>query len=408
MTSQATPTSNEQAAAESVPAWMTLLLATACGLIVGNVYYAQPLIGLIAPAIGLDKANAGLIVGLTQGGYCVGLLLLAPLGDLVENRWLIVYSLSASVLALLLAAVAPSAPWFLAASLLIGVSSVSVQMLVPIAAHLAPDSIRGRVVGNVMSGLLLGIMLARPMSSLVANYFGWRTVFGASAILMAGVAFALRALLPERRPEATHNYASLIGSLWKIFRDMPVLRRRAAYQTALFAGFGLFWTAVPLELAGPTFGLTQRGIAFFALAGAAGALSAPIAGRLADRGWSRIATGACFVLAAISFVIAWVGGHGSIVALLAAGILLDMGVQGNQILGQRAIYALSAESRSRLNGLYVAMFFAGGAVGSATASIAYARSGWSLVCLIGLIFPLIALALFATEFVRPQSAGAGG
>jgi predicted MFS family arabinose efflux permease len=402
MSSHATQTATEQASAESVSAWMILLLAAACGLIVGNVYYAQPLIGLIAPAIGLDKANAGLIVGLTQGGYCVGLLLLAPLGDLVENRRLIVCSMSASVLALLLAAVAPSAPWFLAASLLIGVSSVSVQMLVPIAAHLAPDEIRGRVVGNVMGGLLLGIMLARPMSSLVANYFGWRTVFGASAILTASVALALRGLLPVRQPNAAHNYATLIGSLWRIFRDMPVLRRRAAYQTAQFAAFGLFWTAVPLELAGPTFGLTQRGIAFFALAGAAGALSAPIAGRLADRGWSRVATGACLTLAAISFVVAWLGGNGSLVTLLAAGILLDMGVQANQILGQRAIYALGAESRSRLNGLYVAIFFAGGAVGSATASIAYARGGWSLVCLIGLIFPLIGLAFFATEFRRPS------
>jgi predicted MFS family arabinose efflux permease len=371
MSSQATPTATEHASAESVSAGMILLLAAACGLIVGNVYYAQPLIGLIAPAIGLDRANAGLIVGLTQGGYCVGLLLLAPLGDLVENRRLIVCSMSASVLALLLAAVAPSAPWFLAASLLIGVSSVSVQMLVPIAAHLAPDEIRGRVVGNVMGGLLLGIMLARPMSSLVANYFGWRTVFGASAILTASVALALRGLLPMRRPNAAHNYATLIGSLWKIFRDMPVLRRRAAYQTAQFAAFGLFWTAVPLELAGPTFGLTQRGIA-------------------------------CLTLAAISFVVAWLGGNGSLVTLLAAGILLDMGVQANQILGQRAIYALGADSRSRLNALYVAIFFAGGAVGSASASIAYACGGWSLVCLIGLVFPLIALAFFATEFRRPS------
>jgi predicted MFS family arabinose efflux permease len=406
MTSQATPTSNEQAAAESVPAWMTLLLAAACGLIVGNVYYAQPLIGLIAPAIGLDSSNSGLIVGLTQWGYCIGLLLLVPLGDLVENRRLIVYSLSASVLALLLASLAPSAPWFLAACLLIGVSSVAVQMLVPIAAHLAPDAIRGRVVGNVMSGLLLGIMLARPVSSLVANYFGWRTIFAASAILMAALALALRGLLPERRPDANHSYAALIGSLWKLFKEMPVLRRRAAYQTAQFAAFGLFWTAVPLELAGPTFGLTQRGIALFALAGAAGALSAPIAGRLADRGWSRVATGACFVIVAISFILAWFGGAGSMIALLAAAILLDTGVQGNQVIGQRAIYALSAESRSRLNGLYVAIFFAGGAIGSATASFAFARGGWSLVCLIGLIFPIIALILLAVEFASPSEAPA--
>lgn len=382
----------------TMPGWMSLLLATACGLIAANLYYAQPLIGLIAPSIGLAPSAASLIVTLTQLGYCAGLVLLVPLGDLVENRRLTLMTLGGAILALGMAAVAPSAAWFLAASLAIGLGSVTVQMLLPIAAHMAPNASRGRVVGNVMSGLLLGIMLARPVASMAAAAFGWRPLFGASALLMLVLAVTLRLLLPRRQPQATHSYASLIGSLWMLLRQTPVLRRRAAYQAGVFTAFSLFWTAVPLELAGPTFALTQRGIAWFALAGAAGAVAAPIAGRVADRGWSRPATGISLAVAAVAFLFARLGGTGSMAALLAAAILLDLGVQSNMVLGQRAIYELGPHVRSRLNGIYIAIFFAGGAFGSAIASVAYLRGGWTLVSWLGLAVPVAALLLYATEF----------
>ncbi len=387
---------------EAVPGWMIALLAAACGLIAANLYYAQPLIGLIAPAIGLSRNAASLIVTLTQLGYCTGLLLLVPLGDLVENRRLTLLTLAGAVLALVVAAMSTSAPWFLAASLAIGLGSVAVQMLVPIASHLAPDASRGRVVGNVMSGLLLGIMLARPVASLVANAFGWRFLFGASAVVMVLLGLVLRALLPPRRPVAAHSYAALIGSLWTLLRRTPVLRRRAAYQASLFAAFSLFWTAVPLELAAAPFHLTQRGIALFALAGAAGAIAAPIAGRVADRGWSQVATGLSLAAVASAFLLARLGGTGSMAALLAAGVLLDLGVQSNLVLGQRAIYALGAHARSRLNGIYMAIFFAGGALGSAVASPATMAGGWRLVSWIGVAIPAAALLLYATEFIRPN------
>ena len=384
-----------------VSAGMTMLLAAGCGLAAANLYYAQPLISLIAPDVGLSETAASLIVTFTQAGYCAGLVLLAPLGDLVENRALVFWTLCAAAGALLAAAFAPSAAAFLAAALLIGLASVAAQMLVPIAAHLAPDASRGRTIGNVMSGLLLGIMLARPVSSLIAAAFGWRAVFEASALAIAALAMTLRNLLPERRPKANHSYLALIGSLWALLRDTPVLRRRAAYQAALFAAFILYWTAVPLELASPTFGLGQRGIALFALAGAGGALSAPIAGRLADRGWSRATTVISMVIVALGFLLARIGGEGSMIALLAGGVLLDAGVQGNQVVSQRAIYALGVEARSLLNGLYIAIFFVGGAAGSAIASLAFASGGWARVSWIGLAFPLIALAAYATEFVGP-------
>lgn len=391
---------NTAAQTEAVPGWLILLLASACGLVVANLYYAQPLIALIAPSIGLGLAAASLIVTLTQAGYCAGLLLLVPLGDLLENRRLVLWTLGLALLALLLAASARSAAAFLGASLLIGIGSVAVQMLVPIAAHLAPDASRGRVVGTVVSGLLTGIMLARPTASLIASLLGWRAVFWLSAGLMIVVGVVLRVALPPRQPAADHGYGELVRSLWVLLRDTPLLRVRAAYQAALFAAFSLYWTAVPLLLASPMYQLGQRGIALFALAGVAGALSAPVAGRLADRGHSQLATGISLALAALSFVLGWFGAHGSLAALLGAGIVLDLAVQANLVVGQRAIYELGAHLRSRLNGLYIALFFAGGAFGSAIASLTYARGGWPLVSVVGFAFPLLALLLFAFESRR--------
>jgi predicted MFS family arabinose efflux permease len=401
MTSATTAPEKSAAATRPLSAGMTILLAAACGLTAANIYYAQPLIGLIAPAVGLGETAASLIVTVTQIGYCLGLVLLVPLGDLLENRALTSWTLSGAVVALVAAAFAPSAPAFLTAALFIGIASVAAQMLLPMAAHLAPDASRGRTIGNVMSGLLLGVMLARPVSSLIADAFGWRAVFEFSALATAILAVALRRLLPLRRPKVDHNYVALIASMWGLLRDTPVLRRRAAYQSTLFAAFSLFWTAAPLELAGPTYGLGQRGIALFALAGAGGALSAPIVGRFADRGWGRALTGGAMAIVACAFLLARFGANGSMIALLTAGIVLDAGVQGGQVVGQRTIYALGDKARSRLNGLFIATFFIGGAVGSSVASLAYASGGWERVCWIGLVFPLISLALFATEFRRP-------
>ena len=381
-----------------MPSWMTFLLAAACGLIVANLYFAQPLIGLISADIGLDKAAASLIVTLTQGGYCAGLLLLVPLGDLMENRRLIVTALGAVILALLLAAGAPNAPVFLTASLLIGVSAVAVQMLVPRAAHMAPDESRGRVVGNVMSGLLAGIMLSRPVSSFIAAAFGWRAVFGGSAATMVLLSIVLQRMLPQRRPDASHTYLELIGSLWTLLRNTPILRRRAAYHAALFASFTLYWTIVPLVLAGPHFGFTQGGIGLFALAGASGVLSAPVAGRMADKGWSRPATGVALASVTVGFGMAHFGADGALLPLLAGGVLLDLGVQANLVLGQRAIYALGAHTRSRLNGLYMALFFAGGALGSSISSYTYLHGGWQAVSWAGMAFPALAFLFYLTEF----------
>ncbi len=382
---------------DRMPKWMIFLFACACGLVVANLYYAQPLISLIAPEIGLQESAASLIVTLTQLGYCIGLILLVPLGDLLENRKLVIFTICGAILALFIAMLAPTAGWFLFSSLIIGIGSVGVQMLIPIAAHITPEDRRGRTIGNIMSGLLLGIMLARPISSLIAHSFGWRAVFGASALLLILLAIILWFLLPIRKPKSNHHYFSLIGSLWTLLVHTPTLRRRALYQAALFASFTLFWTITPILLAGPLFNLSQQGIALFALAGALGVIAAPIAGRIADHGHTKIATGFSLATVAIAFLLAQMGGHGSLAALVIAGILLDLGVQSNVVLGQRTIYLLGADIRSRLNALYMAIFFAGGAIGSGIASLAYVYGGWSLVAWIGFAFPAVALLFFLTE-----------
>ncbi|MFI4980404.1 MAG: MFS transporter, partial [Nevskiales bacterium] len=238
---------------------LVLLLAAACGIIVANLYYAQPLVGPIGAAIGLDARASGLVVTLTQIGYGLGLLFIVPLGDIVENRRLVVSALLVVCCAVLVAGLSTSAQVFLAAAFVLGLSSVAAQVLVPYAAHLAPPEQRGRVVGNVMSGLLLGIMLARPLSSLIADAWGWHAVFLGSAGLIFVLVITLLRVLPPRHPAPGPGYGALLRSMWMLARTTPILRRRALYQACLFGAFSLFWTTVPLLLAGPAFGLTQIG-----------------------------------------------------------------------------------------------------------------------------------------------------
>jgi predicted MFS family arabinose efflux permease len=383
---------NVQSETTNVPNWITLLLAIACGVIVANLYYAQPLIGPISADTNLSPASAGLIVTLTQIGYVIGLLFIVPLSDLIENRRLVVSALVAAPLA-------RNALFFLVSSMFIGLGSVAAQILVPYAAHLATEARRGQVVGNVMSGLLLGIMLARPIASFITDIWGWQAVFVLSAVITAVLTILLTLVLPERKPLPTMNYGELISSLWLLFKTKAILRRRSLYQACLFGAFSLFWTVVPLWLTSH-FHLSQQGIALFALAGVSGAIAAPIAGRLADRGWTRILTGLAIVIAALSFLLTRIVQDHSTIALamlVVAAITLDMAVSGNLVLSQRAIYSLGNEVRGRVNGVFMAVFFIGGAIGSALGGWAYAYGGWMLASTLGLSMPVVALLYYFTE-----------
>ncbi len=378
---------------------MVMLFAFCCGAIVANIYYAQPIIELIAPDIGLTPAMASLIVSLTQIGYALGLFFLVPLGDLLENRKLMILTTVVAIASLLGAAFTAQPNLFLLVSLLIGFSSVSVQILIPLAAHLAPAESRGRVVGSIMGGLLLGILLARPVSSVVADHFGWRAMFMAAAGLMAFISVVLMLTIPKRQPDHSATYGQLLGSLGTLLRRQPVLRKRAFYQGCMFATFSLFWTAAPLELA-RNHGLSQSEIALFALVGALGAIAAPIAGRLADAGHTHRASLLAMLFAALSFLPAFVHPLYSVIGLAVTGVVLDFCVQMNMVLGQRAIYALDANSRSRLNALYMTSIFIGGAFGSAIASSVYEHGGWLGVMLVGSAFPLVALLRFLSASRR--------
>ncbi|MDN4067802.1 MFS transporter [Paenibacillus vini] len=393
-------TLKKQTVENNISKWLTLLLAAACGIIVANLYYAQPLVGVISSSIGLSANSSGLIVTLTQIGYVVGLLFIVPLGDIVDNRRLVVTSLLLTGVALAITAMSKQAAPFLAASFVIGIGSVAAQVLVPFASYLASDASRGRVVGNVMSGLLLGIMLSRPLSSLVADFLGWHAVFALSAAAIIILAIVLSKVLPARKPMTDTRYTALLGSMWHLLRTTPILRRRAAYHAFVFATFSLFWTTVPLLLSGPVFHFSQINIALFALVGVAGAIAAPIAGWLADRGWTKPATWIALATVAGSMLLPLIIRTGSItgiVILVVSAILLDAGVSANLVLGQRALFSLSPEIRSRLNGLFMAIFFLGGAIGSAIGGWTYATGGWSAVLWIGMAFPIAALLYFATE-----------
>lgn len=394
--------SSESQSTNSMPSSMVALFAVASGLAVANIYYTQPLISLISPDIGISAGLAGLIVAFVQLGYGLGLLFLVPIADVIENRRLTVYLMAGVVVGLVGIALSSSVFTFLLSCLLVGVCAVAAQVLVPMASHLAPEQSRGRVVGNVMGGLIAGIMLARPFSSLVADYWGWRAVFWVTAAIMLATLLVLSRALPQR-PSRHGRYGEIIASLPKIFAGTPLLRRKALYQGMMFAAFNLFWTGVPLLL-GSKFGFSQSGIALFALAGAGGALAAPMAGRLADRGLTMAGTGAGLVVGALALVLAgWAGSGLHLVLLVIAAIILDAAVQTCQVLNLRSIYMLAPHLRGRLNGLFMTAVFICGACGSAFAAALYAYWGWLGVVALATLCPLVAFVAFLFEARHQQS-----
>ncbi len=385
----------------AISPWRMGLLATACGLLAANVYYSQPIAGSIAVSLGLAPAKTGLIIAMTQAGFGVGLLLIVPLSDLIENRRLVLLLIGVSAIALLGSALAMSPLPYLASALLLGLGSVAVQILVPYVAQMAPETIRGRVVGNVMIGLMIGILLARPASSFLTQLVSWHMVFYISSGSMLALALALRLGMPKRLPVTGVTYGTLLKSMAHLGLRTRVLQRRALYQACLYGAFALFWTTVPLLLTGSTFHMTQNGVALFALAGCGGAIAAPLAGRVADKGWTRHATAFAICAVAAAFLVTRFATAGSrvvdIALLVGAAILLDFGMTTNLTLGQRAIFALGAEYSGRLNGLYMSAFFVGGSIGSAVGGWAFAIAGWDLASWMGLTFPIVALAFFLTE-----------
>lgn len=322
------------------------IAAIATGALVANLYYAQPLVGSIGPQLGVGDGWAGAITSVTQIGYGAGLFLLVSLGDIVENRRLVLTTLSLTILALVAAAVSTDAATFFLAAFVVGVCSTGAQVLVPFVSHLVPPERRGRTVGNIMGGLLTGIMLARPAALFISASFGWRAVFWCSAVLMVAILVALFRVMPKHPPHGKLHYGQILTSMAGLWIRLPALRWRAAYQFLMFGIFNMFWTAAPLMLA-DQLGLSQRGIGIFALAGAGGALSAPLAGRLADRGHSVVTTLGCMLLAGGGFLATgWAAAVPTVVGLAIFAFLIDAATRHSRSRPAAPMIGHGAEQRT--------------------------------------------------------------
>ncbi len=362
-------------------------MAVATGLAVACNYFNQPLLPTIALELRLTAAKAGSIVTTAQLGYAVGLLFIVPLGDLFERRRLIVIMTLLSAAGLLTTALAPTMTMVLVGTALTGVVSVVAQILVPFSATLAAPEERGRVVGTVMSGLLLGILLARTVAGALTSLGSWRTVYWVGAAAMILVAAVLHRALPRYHQPVSLSYPRLIGSIFALFRDEPVLRIRALLGAAAFGTFSVLWTSMAFLLAGPPYRFSPSTIGLFGLAGAAGVLAASSAGRLADRGKGDRATGAGLTILLLSWIpLAW--SRTSLLAFLVGVLLLDLAVQGVHISNQAAIYRIRPEARNRLTAAYMTSYFIGGAAGSLFSASAYSHLGWMGVVAVGTGFSL--------------------
>ncbi|MFB7493193.1 MFS transporter [Streptomyces sp. NPDC056161] len=367
-----------------------ILLAVATGLSVAGVYYAQPLLDEIRIDLHLPPGTAGLIVTVTQLGFAAGLLLLVPLGDLVERRRLITVMCVLSAAGLVMTGLATGPTLLFTASLVVGTFSTAAQLLAAYAATSTAEGERGRVVGTIMSGLLIGVLLARTVSGYLAVYGGWRMVYWVAAALMLLLAFTLLIRLPKSPPTADLRYAALLRSVFALLREEPLLRLRSLYGVLGMADFSVLWTSLGLMLAEPPYRYSPALIGLFGLAGAAGAVAASLAGRVADRGGAGLTTGVCGLLMTAAWLPMSLGQHS--LALLIVGIVVfDLAAQALHITNQSQIYTLRPEARSRLTSAYMTCYFIGGVAGSGMSSIVYTRAGWTGVSVLGAVLGVATL-----------------
>ena len=381
---------------------LILLMALATGLAVASNYYVQPLLHSLMQQFGLSSAAAAWLVTTAQFGYALGLLLLVPLGDLFDRRRLIVLMNLLTVGGLLLIAIAPSALWLFIGASVTGLCSIGAQILVPFAASLAPEAARGRVIGVLMSGLLLGILLARTVAGALAGLGDWRLVYWCAAVAMLLVTLILAQRLPTEARKPKVSYGQLLQSVYRLFQQEPVLRLRAFFGAMAFACFSVLWTALAFLLSQPPYGYGEALIGLFGLLGVAGVLAANWAGRLTDGGQSQRATHIFLAVLLLSWLPLYFA-QSSLLALIIGILLLDLAVQGVHISNQGLIYAIRPESRSRMTSAYMTSYFAGGALGSLGCGWIYQYSGWSGVVSLGAGFAVLALLVWLTALWRQHT-----
>ncbi|WP_176059713.1 MFS transporter [Paraburkholderia sp. BCC1876] len=380
-----TPNPSSPATADRSLRGLLFLLATIAGVSVANIYYNQPLLDNFRQSFPAGASWVGAVPAVTQLGYAAGMLLLAPLGDRFDRRRLILLQIVGMCIALVVAAAAPTLTVLIGASLAIGVLATIAQQAVPFAAELAPPAERGHAVGTVMSGLLLGILLARTAAGLVAEYFGWRAVFAVSVVALLVLAVVIILRLPKSQPTSTLPYGKLLVSMWHLIVEHRALREASLTGAAMFGAFSIFWSVLALLLAGAPFHLGPQAAGLFGIVGAAGAMAAPLAGKFADKRGPQSIITVSIALVAISFVV-FSASAKSIAGLVVGVIILDIGVQAAQISNQSRIYALKPDARSRVNTVYMVAYFIGGAFGSGVGAFVWPMFGWLGVSVAGLAF----------------------
>ncbi|WP_327067220.1 MFS transporter [Kitasatospora sp. NBC_01250] len=383
---------------------MVTLFAATAGLSAANTYYAQPLLTSIAQTFHVGSGAASWVVTAGPIGYALGLAFLVPLGDMVNRRKLVVAMLGVVAVFQLLAAAAPSLGVLIVAEIVAAVVSTVSPLMVSFAANLAAPEQRGRVTGSVMSGVLLGVLLARTAGGVIAEFGGWRLVYVVDAVVVAVLAIALLKLLPSSQAAGEKlGYGKLLGSAVSLLREEKVLRLRTAYGFFSQAGFQVLWTSLAFLLAKSPYHYNEGVIGLFGFAGLVGAIAARLVGRLADRGKESVATGLLLSSVLISWGLMVLHGGSWLIAILAGIVVLDFGVQGMQVMNLSIIYRLRPEARSRLTTAYMTLYLVGGIAGSAGSGWAYASYGWTGVSVIGAVFAGLALLMWvAAEAASKQ------
>lgn len=385
-----------------------LILAIASGLSVANMYYNQPLLADIGRTFQASSNAVGYVSMLTQIGYALGMLLFVPLGDIRERRTLISGLLIAVSLSLVGFATAQNLVWMYIASFAIGITTVVPQVIIPLSAELALPEERGKVIGTVMSGLFFGILLARTISGIIGDMFGWRAMYWIAAVIMLLLSLILYQLIPKTKPENNSSYTDLLKSMGNLIRRYSTLREASLIGACMFGGFSVFWTSLAFFLEGEPYHYSSSITGLFGLIGVAGAAGAPFIGRLADRIAPKKIVGILLLLTLIAYGFFGLAGI-TIWSLIAGVIILDLGVQGSQVSNQTRIYALEPAARSRINTVFMVSTFTGGAIGSTLGSFAWQHWGWSGVCLMGGMLIVAALCIWLVyRGIEKKALHAGG
>ncbi|KTD86589.1 MFS transporter [Paenibacillus etheri] len=385
-----------------------LILAIASGLSVANMYYNQPLLADIGRTFHASSNAVGYVSMLTQIGYALGMLLFVPLGDIRERRTLISGLLIAVSLSLVGFATAQNLIWMYIASFAVGITTVVPQVIIPLSAELALPEERGKVIGTVMSGLFFGILLARTISGILGDMFGWRAMYWIAAVIMLLLSFILYQLIPKTKPENNSSYTDLLKSMGNLILKYSTLREASLIGACMFGGFSVFWTSLAFFLEGEPYHYSSSITGLFGLIGVAGAAGAPFIGRLADRIAPKKIVGILLLLTLIAYGFFGLAGF-TIWSLIAGVIILDLGVQGSQVSNQTRIYALEPAARSRINTVFMVSTFTGGAIGSTLGSFAWQHWGWSGVCLMGGMLIVAAICIWIIyRVIEKKALNAGG